>query len=106
MGDRVIAAQLVLCDPEADRGCTGNCRRIESLVKQLFAPDALRIVTMSRFVRGGGAEPDLVVLRAPAGRPLIEILRPLREAWRSTAVLGAVCNVAHDVADLIDSLRH
>lgn len=102
----MFAAQLVVFDPEADRGCSGNCRRIESLAQQAFAPDALRVATINRWAGESGArEPDLVVLRAPADRPLGELLRPLRQAWRSAAMLGAVCNVAHDVTDLLDSLR-
>jgi len=101
------AAQLVVVDPEADRGCAGNCRHIESLARQACAPDGLKVVTIKDLARESGArEPDVVVLRAPVGQRLGEIIRRLRQAWRSAAVLGAVCNVSHDVADLLDSLRH
>jgi DNA-binding NtrC family response regulator len=103
----MTAAQLVVLDPDTDRGCVGNCHRIESLAQQAFAPDALRVTTINRFARDAcGHEPDLVVLRAAAGQSLGGLLRPLRQAWPSAAVLGAICNVAHDVADLLDSLGH
>ena len=103
----MTAAQLVVFDPEADRGCSGNCRRIEDLFDDALVPERLKIATITRLDDGAGArEPDLVVLRAPTGRPLAEVLRPLRRAWRSTAVLGAVCNVAHDAADLLDCLQN
>jgi hypothetical protein len=32
------AAQVVVFDPEADRGCAGNCRRIGTLAQQTIAP--------------------------------------------------------------------
>jgi len=103
----MAAAQVVVFDPEAERGCPGNCRRIESLAHEAFASDALKIATIDRLTAQSGAhEPDLVVLRAPAGRPLADVLRPLRQAWRCAAVLGAVCNVSQDVSGLLDSLRH
>jgi DNA-binding NtrC family response regulator len=103
----MVAAQLVIFDPEADRGCPGNCRRIESLAQQALAPDSLKVVTIDRLAgETHGREPDLVVLRAPAGQALTDVLRPLRQAWRSAAVLGAVCNASHDSSDLLDSLRH
>ena len=100
-------ARLVVFDPEADRGCPGNCRRIERLAQDAFAPDTLRVATISDLGAGaGGGDPDVVVLRAPANRPLPDLLRTLRRAWQSAAVLGAVCNVARDTAELLDSLRH
>jgi DNA-binding NtrC family response regulator len=103
----MTALHLVVFDPEADRGCPGNCQQIESLAQQAFAPASLRVATISQLSREPGArEPDVVVLRAPAARPLAELLRPLRQAWRSAAVLGAVCDVSRDAADLLESLRH
>ncbi len=98
---------LVIFDPEADRACSGNCCSIGSLAKQSFAAGALYVTATHHFpAETGGHQPDLVVLRLPARRPLLEVLAPMRQAWQSASVLGAICNVAHDPADLLDLLRH
>src|SRR5262249_50107539 len=70
-------------------------------------PETLRIATINQLAADAGVrEPDVVVLRAPANRSLGEVLAAIRKAWRSAAVLGAVCNVARDSSELLDSLRH
>jgi DNA-binding NtrC family response regulator len=98
---------LVVLDPDAGRGCTGNCRQIGDLAQHALSSDGPKVATLTRLdERAGAHEPDLVVLRAPVGRPLAELLEPLRRAWRTTAVLGAVCDVAHDTADLLACLRN
>lgn len=98
---------LVIFDPETSRACSGNCRSIGSLAKQSFADGALYVTATHRLpVETGGAQPDLVVLRLPARRPLLEVLAPMRRAWQSVSVLAAICNVAHDPSDLLDLLGY
>jgi len=100
-----MAAQLVVFDPEIQRRCSGNCRRIPSLVNEAFAPDPVSIATLSRLPDLTSAtKPDLVVLRGPAGRFFGESVAPLRRLWPSVPVIGAVCNISLSVSDLLESL--
>lgn len=100
-------SSLVIFDPEADRACLGNCCSIGSLAKRTFTAGGLYVTAAHRFpVETGGHQPDLVVLRLPARRPLLEVFGPMRQAWQSVSVLAAICNVAHNPADLLDLLRH
>jgi DNA-binding NtrC family response regulator len=95
---------VLIFDPEADRRCSGNCCRIEGLVRNLVS--AARVWTTSLLTAEAGPDPDVVVVRAPAGQPLREVVRNIRSVWKKAAALAAVCNGSHTAAELLDSLEH
>lgn len=100
-----MGANLVIFDPEIDRACSGNCMHIEPLAQQAFGSQFLRVTRMHSLVPSPAAkEPDLVILRAPARDRLSDVLRRVRNVWRSTPVVVSVCNLPHDAAELEDSL--
>jgi DNA-binding NtrC family response regulator len=101
-----MAPQLVIFDPETDRTCCGNCCRIDALVQQAFAPEGMRVIAVRDLGGRPIAEPDMIVLRAPAHHRLVDVLRQLREVWRTAPVVASVCNIPHDVSELLDSLHN
>jgi hypothetical protein len=99
-------ARMIIVDPESDRACSGNCRHLDRLALEAFVGDGLSVTTISRVPeRTHASEPDLVVLRTPTRQPLADALRPLREVWRSTPILAAICNISDNIAELSESLR-
>src|SRR5215831_3179682 len=100
-----MAAHLVIFDPEADRDCRGNCRQIEHIAHEAFPSQPLRVSTVRAIGNCEADEPDMILLRAPGKGRLTEVLRPLRERWRSAPVVASVCNAPHDAADLLASFK-
>jgi two-component system response regulator AtoC len=101
-----MAAHLVIFDPQLDHNSCGSCSQIESLAHQAFGSQPVRVTTARALgPAAGGHEPDMVVLRAPLRAKLPEVLRSLREMWRSTPIVAAVCNVPHDAAELLESFH-
>jgi DNA-binding NtrC family response regulator len=101
-----MAAHLVIFDPELSRGGCGSCSQIGVLARQAFGGEPLRVTTVQALGQEfRDPEPDMVVLRAPAGTRLAELLRPLREMWRATPVVAAVCKIPHDAAELLESFH-
>jgi DNA-binding NtrC family response regulator len=102
-----MSAQVLIYEPEANRNCPGNCSRIKSIVQDalgLPAPSVKAFHQLKGLCRE--SEPDVLVLLAPIRRPLMDVLRPLRELWRSVHVVAAVCSVPQCSADLQHSLKH
>jgi two-component system response regulator AtoC len=98
-----MAAHLVIYDPDVDHNSCGSCSQIEPLAHQVFDSRPVRVTTVRALgPAAGGHEPDMVVLRAPLRARLPEVLRSLREMWRSTPIVAAVCNAPHDAAELIE----
>ena len=101
-----MSAHLVIFDSEANCDCCGGCSQIGLLAQQTFGADRLRVTTVQVLGRrSAGPEPDMVVLRASTGARLIDVLRPVREVWRATPVVAAVCNSHHDAAELLESFQ-
>lgn len=101
-----MAAHLVIFDPEFGHICCGSCSQIELLAHQAFGSQPVRVTTVRDLGPGSGVqEPDMIVLRAPLRARLPEVLRPLREMWRSAPVVAAVCSVPHDAAELLESFH-
>jgi DNA-binding NtrC family response regulator len=100
-----MAIRLLICDPEIDRGCSGNCRQLLSFAHAALAPDTLEV----RETHGcdqdeAGPDPDVVVLRIPS-RQTAGIVGQLRERWSSAIIMAAVCNVPYSAPELATSLR-
>ena len=53
-----------------------------------------------------GEAPDLLVLRAPIDRPLMEAVALLRDRWRSTPALATVCKPSAAASELTSWLRN
>ncbi len=98
-------ARVVLIDPEAGRRCPGICGRIEAIARGALTLRQIEWTRWGEVPASGVPEPDLVVIRASARRPLAEAMRPLRGRWNSAAVLGAACDYAPGVPELLDSMQ-
>src|SRR3954451_24841691 len=101
-----MAARLVIYEPDSARRCSGNCSRMKEIAQGAIGSGAIDVKHFSQWrdVTGGQA-PDLVILRAPVNRALMEALGALREHWRSIRVLAAVCRLSDTFSDLASWLR-
>src|SRR5262249_3359654 len=97
-----MAAHLVIVDSELNHSACGHCSGIETLAQEAFS-SSVRVTRMPDFRAIAGPEPDMVILRSPSRGRLPELLKPLRELWRSAPVIAAVCKIPHDAAELLDS---
>jgi DNA-binding NtrC family response regulator len=100
-----MAAHVVIYNPDIERPCSGNCSRIKDISADALHPETIQIDEIHRLDQLPiGATPDIVVIRAPIRRPLMDVLRPLRELWKTVHVLAAVCTAEGTAPDLADSL--
>ncbi len=100
-----VVRSVVLFEPGPAPSCGGTCHRIPELLRRAVRPSAMDLTRIDRLPATPVVpEPDVVVVRAPAGPRLADVIAPLRRTWRSALVLGTLCSGSVGADELFASV--